>query len=281
MTISGAARLAGVIGWPIAHSRSPRIHGYWLEQHRIDGAYVPLGIDPQYVEQMFDALPKLGFRGWNVTLPHKEAAFRLVHERTQTAEEIGAVNTVTVQPDGSLHGDNSDAFGFVAHLEQSAPDWPKDRPAVVLGAGGAARAVCSALLHAGVPSLRLINRTRARAEALGAAFGPRIEVVDWEERSATLAGAGLLTNTTSLGMTKQPPLAIALDDLPADAVVYDIVYVPLETELLAEARARGLAGVDGLGMLLHQARPGFRRWFGVDATVTPDLYQAVVRDLAA
>ncbi len=279
MMISGAARLAGVIGWPIVHSRSPRIHGYWLEQYQIDGAYVPLGIEPKHVEQMFDALPKLGFRGWNVTLPHKEPAFRLVHERTEAAAEIGAVNTVTVRPDGSLHGDNSDAFGFLAYLEQSAPGWPKDRPAVVLGAGGAARAVCRALLQADVPSLRLINRTPGRAEALAGAFGARLEVVDWEERSAALAGAGLLTNTTSLGMAGQPPLAIALDDLPADAVVYDIVYVPLETDLLAEARARGLAGVDGLGMLLHQARPGFQRWFGVDAQVTPDLYQALARDL--
>lgn len=279
MRLSGAAKLAGVIGWPIAHSRSPAIHGFWLEQYRIDGAYVPLGIDPKDIEQMFDALPKLGFRGWNVTLPHKEAAFRLVHERTQTAQEIGAVNTVTVQPDGSLHGDNSDAFGFLAHLDQSAPAWPKDRPAVVLGAGGAARAVCSGLLQAGVPSLRLMNRTRARAEALAVEFGPRIEVVNWEERSSALAGAGLLTNTTSLGMTKQPPLEIALDDLPGDGVVYDIVYVPLETELLAQARARGLALVDGLGMLLHQARPGFHRWFGVDAQVTPELHQSVIRDL--
>lgn len=281
MIVSGAAKLAGVIGWPITHSRSPAIHGYWLQQYSVDGAYVPLGIDPKDIGQMFDALPKLGFRGWNVTLPHKEDAFRLVHERTRTAEEIGAVNTVTVQADGSLHGDNSDAFGFMAHLDQSAPGWPKDRPAVVLGAGGAARAVCSGLLQAGVPSLRLTNRTRSRAEALAADFGDRVAVVDWDERSAALAGAGLLTNTTSLGMTKQPPLEIALDDLPGDSVVYDIVYVPLETDLLAAARARGLACVDGLGMLLHQARPGFHRWFGVDAQVTDDLHQSVVRTLQA
>lgn len=281
MIVSGAAKLAGVIGWPITHSRSPAIHGYWLQQYSVDGAYVPLGIDPKDIGQMFDALPKLGFRGWNVTLPHKEDAFRLVHERTRTAEEIGAVNTVTVQADGSLHGDNSDAFGFMAHLDQSAPGWPKDRPAVVLGAGGAARAVCSGLLQAGVPSLRLTNRTRARAEALAADFGDRVAVVDWDERSGALAGAGLLTNTTSLGMTKQPPLEIALDDLPGDSVVYDIVYVPLETDLLAAARARGLACVDGLGMLLHQARPGFHRWFGVDAQVTDDLHQSVVRTLQA
>jgi shikimate dehydrogenase len=279
MIISGAAKLAGVIGWPITHSRSPAIHGFWLEQYGIDGAYIPLGIDPKDIGQMFDALPKLGFRGWNVTLPHKEDAFRLVHERTQTAAEIGAVNTVTVQPDGSLHGDNSDAFGFMAHLDQSAPGWPKDRPAVVLGAGGAARAVCSGLLQAGVPSLRLTNRTRSRAEALAAAFDSRIEVIDWDDRSSALAGAGLLTNTTSLGMTKQPPLEIALDDMPDDGVVYDIVYVPLETDLLAAARVRNLASVDGLGMLLHQARPGFHRWFGVDAQVTNDLHQSVVRTL--
>lgn len=281
MIISGAAKLAGVIGWPITHSRSPAIHGFWLELYGIDGAYIPLGIDPKNIGQMFDALPKLGFRGWNVTLPHKEDAFRLVHERTQTAEDIGAVNTVTVQPDGSLHGDNSDAFGFMAHLDQTAPGWPKDRPAVVLGAGGAARAVCSGLLQAGVPSLRLMNRTKARAEALAAGFGPQVEVIDWEERSEALEGAGLLTNTTSLGMTKQPALEIALDDMPGDGVVYDIVYVPLETDLLARARARNLACVDGLGMLLHQARPGFHRWFGVDAQVTADLHQSVIRTLRA
>ncbi|HKK31444.1 MAG TPA: shikimate dehydrogenase [Alphaproteobacteria bacterium] len=281
MMISGAARLAGVIGWPIAHSRSPRIHGYWLQQYGIDGAYIPLAIDPQDVAEMFRALPKLGFRGWNVTLPHKEAAFRLVHVRSEAAEEIGAVNTVTVQPDGTLHGDNSDGFGFLAHLEQSAPAWPKDRAAVVLGAGGSARAVCSALLHSGVPSLRLTNRTRERADALAAAFGSKIEVVDWLERDAALAGAGLLVNTTSLGMTNQSPLEIDLGVLPGDAVVYDIVYVPLETPLLADARKGGLCCVDGLGMLLHQARPGFQRWFGVDAEVTPELRASIVRDLVA
>ena len=279
MTITGAAKLAGVIGWPITHSRSPMIHNYWLAQYGIDGAYIPLGIDPANIDAMFDAMPKLGLRGWNVTLPHKEAAYRLVHERTQAAEEIGAVNTVTVQPDGSLHGDNSDAFGFIAHLDRSVAAWPKDRPAVVLGAGGASRAICTALLMAGVPSICLTNRTRGRAEALASVWGEKVQVVDWSERGAACADAGLLVNTTSLGMTKQPPLEMVLDELPDDAAVYDIVYVPLETDLLATARARGLRCVDGLGMLLHQARPGFERWFGQKAEVTDTLTQIIVKDL--
>jgi shikimate dehydrogenase len=255
------------------------IHGFWLEEFGIDGAYVPLGIAPDNIDQMFDALPKLGFRGWNVTMPHKEAAYRLVNVRSQSAEEIRAVNTVTVQPDGTLHGDNTDAFGFLAHLDQSAPDWPRNRPAVVLGAGGAARAVCTALVSAGLPRVILVNRTRARAEALDAVWPDRVQIADWDDRAAVLEGAGLLVNTTSLGMTKQPPLEIALDRLPADAVVNDIVYVPLETCLLADAAARGLRAVDGLGMLLHQARPGFERWFGVTPQVTDALYQRVIKDL--
>ena len=279
MKISGAAKLAGVIGWPIAHSRSPMIHGHWLREFSIDGAYVPLAIDPAHIDEMFSALPKLGFRGWNVTLPHKEAASRLCHERSKAAEEIGAVNTVTVRQDGSLHGDNSDAFGFLAHLEQCVADWPKDRPAVVLGAGGSSRAVCFALLNAGVPQVRLANRTRERAENLAALWPDRVAVIEWEDAAGALDGAGLLVNTTSLGMTNQPPLEISLSTLPGDAVVYDIVYVPLETQLLAAAAAQGNACVDGLGMLLHQARPGFEQWFGQAVSVGSALREEIVEDL--
>lgn len=281
MSLTGAGKLAGVMGWPIAHSRSPRIHGHWLAEHGIDGAYVPLAIRPEHLGEAFSALPKVGFRGWNITLPHKEAALRLVDTRTPAADRIGAVNTVTVQADGSLSGDNSDAFGFIAHLEQSAPDWPRQRPAVVLGAGGAARAICFALLEAGVPEIRLTNRTPARAESLAAANGAAVHAVAWGERESALEGAGLLVNTTSLGMHGQPPLEMRLDALPADAVVNDIVYVPLETSLLAAARARGLHAVDGLGMLLHQARPGFERWFDHRPEVTPALYAAIVKDLSS
>ena len=187
MSISGSARLAGVMGWPIAHSRSPRIHGYWLQEYGIDGAYVPLTIQPEDLADSFRMLPRLGFRGWNITLPHKEAALRLVNTVTAAAERIGAVNTVTVQPDGSLSGDNSDAFGFTAHLNQSAPGWPSDRPAVVLGAGGAARAVCFALLEAGVPEVRIANRTQARAESLATANGEQARAVPWEKRAAAFA----------------------------------------------------------------------------------------------
>lgn len=279
MSISGAARLAGVMGWPIAHSRSPHIHGYWLERYRIDGAYVPLAIRPEHLAEAFAALPKVGFRGWNITLPHKEAARRLVDSVTPAAERIGAVNTVTVQADGSLSGDNTDAFGFLAHIDQSVPDWPRARPALVLGAGGAARAVIFALLEAGVPEVRLCNRTLARAEALAADNGPAVRPVRWEDREAAMDGAGLVVNTTSLGMHGQPPLEVRLEALPVDAVVNDIVYVPLETPLLAAAAARGLRTVDGLGMLLHQARPGFERWFGQRPEVTPDLHATIVRDL--
>jgi len=279
MTLTGAARLAGVMGWPVAHSRSPRIHGYWLGEYGIDGVYVPLAIRPEHLAETFSALPKVGFRGWNITLPHKEAALRLVNTLTPAAARIGAVNTVTVLPDGGLSGDNSDAFGFLAHLEQRAPGWPRQKPAVVLGAGGAARAICFALLEAGVPEIRLANRTLVRAESLAAANGSAVRPLPWEKREHALDGAGLLVNTTSLGMHGQPPLALRLDALPADAVVNDIVYVPLETPLLADAKARGLSAVDGLGMLLHQARPGFERWFGPRPEVTEALHAAVVKDL--
>ena len=281
MSVSGAAKLAGVMGWPIAHSRSPRIHGYWLQEYGIDGAYVPLAIQPEDLADSFRMLPRLGFRGWNITLPHKESALHLVHALTPAAERIGAVNTVTVTADGSLSGDNSDAFGFLAHLNQSAPGWASDRPAVVLGAGGAARAVCCALLESGVPEIRIINRTFSRAVALATANSPIARALEWEQQAEAFADAGLLVNTTSLGMQGQPALEISLSGLPADAVVNDIVYVPLQTALLAEAEMRGQRTVDGLGMLLHQARPGFSRWFEREPEVTDALYSAIVKDLMA
>jgi shikimate dehydrogenase len=279
MTISGAAKLAGVMGWPISHSRSPRIHGYWLREYGINGAYVPLAINPRDLDECFSALPKLGFRGWNITLPHKEAALKLVHKLSAAAERIGAVNTVTVQSDGSLVGDNSDAFGFMAHLTQTAPNWRTDRAAVVLGAGGAARAICFALLEAGVPEVRVANRTIERSKVLADINGRKLRPVAWEDRSEILADIGLLVNTTSLGMTGQPPLEIALDAMPSDSVVNDIVYVPLETPLLANAKKRDLRTVDGLGMLLHQARPGFSRWFDREPVVDEALYAAIVKDI--
>lgn len=280
MTITGKAKIAGVMGWPIAHSRSPLIHGHWLERYGVDGAYIPFAVQPENGADALRALPKLGFAGTNVTLPHKQTAFDTVDVRDAAAEAIGAVNTVIVQEDGSLAGSNTDAPGLFAHLTAEAPDWrAADAPAAVLGAGGSTRAALFALLEAGAPEIRLSNRTRAKADALADAFGDKVTVVDWSERSDMLAGAGLLVNTTSLGMTGQPPLEIALDDMPAAAVVYDIVYVPLETPLLAAARARGLKGVDGLGMLLHQAAPGFAAWFGVEPAVDAELRNTILADL--
>jgi len=276
MTISGKALVAGVMGWPVAHSRSPRLHGFWLEAYGIDGAYVPLPVRPERFEAALRGLAALGLRGCNVTLPHKEACLALADEADEVARRIGAANTVIVREDGSLRVTNTDAFGFAENLEARAPGWPSDRPAVLLGAGGASRAVIVALLEAGVPEIRLANRTGERAEALAAEFGPVVSPLAWEERSAALDGAGLLVNSTQLGMTGQPPLEMTLDALDGDAVVYDLVYAPLETALLKEAGRRHLRGVDGLGMLLHQAVPGFERWFGVKPEVDEALREAVL-----
>ncbi len=277
MTISGAARVAGIFGWPIAHSRSPAIHGYWLQHHGIDGAYVPLAVRPDALAEALRALPRLGFAGVNLTVPHKEAALPILDEMDENARRIGAVNTVVVDEAGRLLGSNTDVFGFVEDLRAHAPAGIGGS-AVVLGAGGAARAVCVGLLDAGIDGLRVVNRTRARGEALLADLAPTVPsaVIDWADRNAALAGADVLVNTTVLGMTGQPPLDIDLVVLPRGAVVYDIVYAPLVTPLLAAARARGNPAIDGLGMLLHQARPGFAAWFGVMPEVTPTLRDAVL-----
>jgi shikimate dehydrogenase len=278
--LSGRARVAGVVGWPVGHSRSPRLHGYWLRRYGIDGAYVPLPVRAEAFARALRALADLGFAGCNVTVPHKEAALATCDAVSHTARAIGAVNTVVIR-DGHLFGDNSDAFGFIENLRQEAPDWrPAAGPAVVLGAGGAARAVIHALLEAGVPALRLVNRTPERAELLARALDRdgRIVVAAWPQRATLLEDAGLVVNTTALGMVGQPPLELALDRLPPAALVTDIVYSPLETGLLARARQRGNPVVDGLGMLLHQARLGFRQWFGVEPAVDAELRRAVLDD---
>ena len=273
MIISGKAKLAGVIGWPVSHSRSPRLHGYWLEKHGIDGAYVPLAVPPERLEDAIRALPALGFRGANVTVPHKEAAARIVDRIDPVAKRIGAVNTIVVGEDGLLEGRNTDAYGLITNLRQGAPGWrPESGPALVLGAGGAARAVVAALVAAGVPEVRLHNRTAAKAEALARDIGGPVRVVG----EPALSGAALLVNTTTLGMAGQPPLDLDLAGLPRGAVVTDIVYTPLITPLLAAARARGNPIVDGLGMLLHQAVPGFEAWFGVRPEVTNELRDFVL-----
>lgn len=279
MILTGTARLAGVMGWPVGHSRSPRLHGYWLDAYGIDGAYLPLPVAPEHIETALRALPLLGFAGVNLTVPHKEAALGVVDRVDALARRIGAVNTVVVAADGTLDGTNTDAFGFTENLRAGAPDWEPSRAAVVLGAGGAARAVCVGLADAGVAEIRLANRTATRATRLADELSG-IQPVAWEARGDALDGAGLLVNTTTLGMTGAPLLDIALDALAGDAVVTDIVYAPLETPLLAAARARGNVTVDGLGMLLHQARPGFAAWFGHEPDITDALRAFVLEDLA-
>lgn len=285
MLLSGKARLAGVVGWPVAHSLSPRLHGHWFARYRIDGAYVPLPVRPEDLELAFRALPRLGFLGWNVTIPHKERAVSLVDRRDREAERMGAVNTVLVHPDGTLEGHNTDGPGFMAHLRAEHPTFdPSRAPVLLLGAGGAARAVAFSLLEAGCPLLRLSNRTIERAAALARAldrsFPGRVAVVAWPPGPAELADVGLLVNATSLGMTGQPPLGLDLTPLPHTAIVADLVYVPLETELLAAARARGNPVLDGLGMLLHQAAPGFTWWGGRRPEVDDALRACLLEVLA-
>lgn len=279
--VSGAARLAGVMGWPVSHSRSPRLHGFWLRRYGVDGAYLPLAVEPRHLEQALRALPALGFRGVNVTVPHKEAVLAIVDEADDLARRIGAVNTVVVAEDGRLIGRNTDAFGFLENLRQQAPDFdPVAAPVLILGAGGAARAVAAGLLDAGTPEVMICNRSIGRAEILVRALDPtRVSALPWTERGRAVATAGLIVNSTSLGMTGNPDLDLDLTMARADAVVADIVYTPLRTKTLRQAAARGLTAVDGLGMLIHQARPGFAAWFGIDPDPEPELRAMLLRDL--
>ena len=270
---------AGVMGWPVGQSLSPRLHGYWLAHHGIDGDYRALAVAPEALAQRLAGLADEGLRGVNLTLPHKPAALAMMASLSPAARAIGAVNTGVVEADGSLAGDNTDAFGFMENLRAGAPHWSAGSgPAVVLGAGGAARAVCHGLLAAGAPEIRLINRTAANAEALAAMDAERITTPAWAARGDALHEAALLVNTTSLGMVGQPALDLDLAALPDGALVTDIVYAPLETPLLAAAARRGNPVVDGLGMLLHQARPGFAAWFGVMPEVTAALRAHVLAD---
>jgi len=278
MRPTGAGRLAGIFGWPIAHSRSPQLHGYWLDHYGIDGAYVPLAVRPEDFPAAVRALPKLGFVGANVTVPHKEAAFAACDRLDDTARRIGAVNTLSFTSEGIV-GRNTDGYGFIENLRREVPDWDAARaPAVMLGAGGSARAVAVALLEAGIPELRILNRTPERAAGLADTLGPRVRPLPWEGFATAATDAGLLINTTTQGMVGQPPLDIDLAPLPRATVVTDLIYTPLETPLLADARRRGHAVVDGLGMLLWQAKPGFAAWFGVDPEVTDALRRAVLAD---
>jgi shikimate dehydrogenase len=253
------------------------LHQFWLREHGIDGSYESLAVPPDRLIAALRALASKGFAGCNLTIPHKEAALPLMELLDPAARRIGAVNTVGVGPDGALSGYNTDGYGFIENLRAEIPGWKADAgPVAVLGAGGAARAILDALIRAGAPEIRLTNRYRARAEELAKVFGASIKVSDWQDRQRALAGAALLVNATSLGMEQNPPLELNLADLPQGAAVCDIVYAPLETALLKQAKARGLRATDGLGMLLHQARPAFKLWFGVLPDVTPELRRAVL-----
>jgi shikimate dehydrogenase len=266
--------LAGVIGHPVAHSRSPRLHGHWLARYGIAGHYVPLQVAPEDLAATLALLPRIGFRGANVTLPHKEAALALASDATEEARRIGAANTLVFSEHGIV-ADNTDAYGFARNILDHRPDW-RPRTVAVIGAGGAARAVLAALIDRGATEIRLTNRTLERAQQLAEAFGPAVHPVAWEARAEMLGGCDTLVNAASLGMTGKPALDLPLAELPRDAVVNDLVYAPLETPLLAVARARGNTTVDGLGMLLHQAAPGFERWFGKRPEVDDALRAAVL-----
>lgn len=269
--------LAGVIGNPISHSKSPQLFRHWLKAYDRPGYYIPMAITEDNLETVIRSLPKMGFVGCNVTLPHKVSVLDIADLATDRATLIGAANTLIFRKDGKIHADNTDGYGFIANLKQGAPGWaPAIGPAAVLGAGGAARAVIASLIETGVQEIFLSNRTRPKAEALKAAFGTKITVVDWVQAGNMLEEATTVVNTTSLGMSGQPELRVPLDGLRRGTVVTDLVYAPLRTRLLTEAEAAGCVVVDGLGMLLHQAVPGFERWFGVRPEVDVDARAAVL-----
>lgn len=269
--------LAAVIGHPIAHSRSPQLHGHWLRRYGIKGHYIPLDVAPADLEAVLRTLPQMGFVGANVTIPHKEAILKIADIITDRAALIGAANTLIYRKDGRIHADNTDGAGFIANLRQNAPHWtPTLGPAAVFGAGGAARAVVAALIEVGVPEIRIANRTRPRADALRSDFGAKVVVSEWVQAANMLDGATTVVNTTALGMTGKPEFRVPLDGLNPDAVVNDLVYTPLMTAFLTEAKDRGCTVVDGLGMLLHQAAPGFERWFGRRPEVDEAAREAVL-----
>jgi shikimate dehydrogenase len=265
-------RLAGVMGWPVAHSRSPMLHGYWIGQLGLAGAYVHLPVRPERLPDALKGLSALGFAGCNLTIPHKETAMRLVDHVDPLARRIGAINTIVVGADGLLFGFNTDAYGFIESVKEAKPNWRADAgPAAIMGAGGGARAVVASLAERGAKEIRVANRTFARAQQLALDFGAPVRAIPWEQRHEAIDGANLLVNTTNQGMVGEPPLDLSLDRLHKSALVCDIVYVPLETPLLKAARQCGNPAVNGLGMLLHQARPAFKAWFGALPDVTPEL----------
>jgi shikimate dehydrogenase len=275
--------LAGVMGWPVMHSRSPMLHNYWMKQRGLAGAYLPLAIEPKGLAAALRALLPLGFAGCNLTFPHKQQAMAIVDEVDPVARRIGAISCVTVRPDGSLAGTNNDCYGFIHSLKQEQPNWRAGAgPAVVLGAGGGARAVCYALMQDGAREIRIVNRSLERARGIAdefAAPGVSLQALPWDQRHDALAGAATVVNTTSQGMAGQGALDIRLDALPQSALAADIIYVPLETPFLAAARQRGNPTWNGQGMLLHQARPAWKLWFGIEPEVTPELRELIERSL--
>jgi len=269
--------LAGVIGSPIAHSKSPRLHRHWLAKYGLAGDYVPLHVEKDDLPGVLRALPKMGFVGANVTIPHKVAVLEIADQVSDRASLIGAANTLTFLEGGKISADNTDGYGFLANLKQGAPQWRPDLgPAAVLGAGGAARAVIVSLLDAGVPEILLANRTRTKADVLRSEFGSRVRVFEWVQAGNMIEAATTVVNTTSLGMVGSPDLRVPLDGLQPGTVVTDLVYNPLRTHLLDEAEKVGCTVVDGLGMLLHQGVPGFERWFGVRPEVDQAIRDAVL-----
>lgn len=276
MTAPHKYTLAGVMGWPVAHSRSPVLHNHWIAQHGLLGAYVLLPVQPEKLETALRGLPALGFAGCNLTIPHKVSAMPLVDRVDPLAQRIGAINTIVVEADGSLTGRNTDGFGYIQSLLDVQPQWRADTgPVTVVGAGGAARAVIVSLIERGARDIRLTNRSWAKAHDMAQEFGPPVRAIAWGDRHDTLRDIALLVNTTNQGMHGEPALDLSLDQLPVQALVSDVIYVPLETPLLAAAKARGNTTVNGLGMLINQARPAFEAWFGILPDITPALLDKV------
>ena len=264
--------LAGVVGWPVSHSRSPLMHNYWMKQNNCIGLYLPLAVKPCGLSTALSALKPLGFAGCNVTIPHKQMALEIVDKVDEIASTVGAISCITLQKDGSLLGTNNDWYGFMANLKQEHPDWQADAgPAVVIGAGGASRAVCYGLMHDGVKEIRLVNRTYSSAKTLASQFGKTIKPLPWKMRHQALEDVTIVVNTTNQGMVGEPPLDLSLDYLPSTAIAADIVYVPLETPFLTAARHRGNHTLNGIGMLLHQGIPAWKQWFNIEPIVTSEL----------
>lgn len=273
--------LAGVMGWPVMHSRSPMMHNYWLKKHGLAGAYVPLAIKPENLAAALRGLHPLGFSGVNVTIPHKQEAMKIIDDVDALARSIGAISCVVVRPDGSLAGTNNDCYGFIHAVKQEQPVWRADAgPIVVIGAGGGSRAVCYGLAREGAREIRLVNRTFDRAKEIERAFGAPIKALRWEDRHDSLEGAAMVVNTTSQGMVGHSALEIRLDKLPKSALAADIIYIPLETPFLAAARTRGNRTMNGLGMLLNQGRPAWKAWFGIEPEVTAELRAMVEKTIS-